>query len=80
MELERYIKGASSLVIMFYNIKTEANITKYQILLVLGNRYIVSTILSCILYFAIGEKRDYAFSAEFLGGVGERRHNKQNVF
>ena len=39
MGLERYIREASSLVILLSNITTEANIIKCQILLVLGVRY-----------------------------------------
>lgn len=59
-ELGRQIKGALILVIVFsffYNIKTKAKITKCQIVLVLGDRYIsIYCIILRTFIFAFGGK------------------------
>lgn len=75
MELGRHIKGAAILVMLFYflyNIKPEANITKCQTILVLGDR-------SINIYYIIpqlGEKRSCTYSALF---IGEKRQTKIHV-
>lgn len=73
MEFGRHIKGASTLVILFLlQYKTEANPTKCQIVLILGDRYLnIYYIILCTFTFATGETKMAAHTQLYSWEVWE---------